>query len=113
MHEAGIMADALELAAAEAARAGATRVLRMRLRVGTLSGVVPEALQFAFAALAPDSVAADGILEIETVNAVAWCPRCQSEFEAMDGAGTCCRCNEASTEFRRGLELELASVEVS
>lgn len=113
MHEAGLMSEALELAAAEAARAGATRIHRIRLRVGILSGVVPEALRFAFDALTPGSVAAQASLEIEPVTPVAWCERCEVEFASEDGAAACPSCGLVSDELRRGLELELASVEVS
>ncbi len=107
------MAEALELAAAEAARAGATQIHRLRLRVGILSGVVPEALRFAFDALAPGSAAAQARLEIEPVTPVAWCARCETEFASEVGAAVCPGCGRVSGELRRGLELELASVEVS
>ena len=48
MHELGIALDIAELAAAEAARAGARRVEAVHVRVGALSGVVREALEFAW-----------------------------------------------------------------
>ncbi len=112
MHEASIMADALELAAREAAKAGAHRVRRLRLRIGILSGVVPEALRFAFDSLTPDTPAANGLLEIESVDAVAWCAICQNEFAAGDGFNPCPVCGALPAELRRGQEIELASLEV-
>ena len=42
------MEDAVRMAVDAAKKAGASRVLALRLRVGTLSGAVPEALRFAF-----------------------------------------------------------------
>lgn len=113
MHEAGIMAEALEMATAEAVRAGGSRIHRLRLRVGALSGVVPEALEFAFAALAPGSAADQARLEIEPVPAVAWCAPCRATFPAGDGGERCPGCRRPPTTLRQGLELELASVEVS
>ncbi len=113
MHEAGIMQDALDLAAAEANKAGASRVHRMRLRVGVLSGVVPEALQFAFDALAPGSRAEGGLLEIELVEAAYWCEECIREFAARDLVEPCPGCGGTAAILRRGRELELLSVEVS
>jgi Zn finger protein HypA/HybF involved in hydrogenase expression len=56
----------------------------VKLRIGRLSGVVPEALQFAFDALKTDSPAAEAELEIEAVPAVCWCPGCAAEFETAD-----------------------------
>jgi hydrogenase nickel incorporation protein HypA/HybF len=113
MHEAGIMQEALDLAAQEANKAGASRVHRMRLRVGVLSGVVPEALRFAFEALASGSVAEGGLLEIEPVPATYWCAPCAREFSAPDLVDCCPGCGRAAAILRSGLELELSSVEIS
>lgn len=107
------MQDALDLAAAEARKAGASKIHNLRLRVGVLSGVVPEALRFAFEALAPGSPAEGGTLEIEPVAALCWCEPCAREFVARDGVEPCPGCGNTATFLRCGLELELSSVEVS
>jgi hydrogenase nickel incorporation protein HypA/HybF len=65
MHEAGLMQSALELAGGHARRAGAVAIRRVVLRVGALSGVEPDALRFAFEALAPGTPAAGATLELE------------------------------------------------
>jgi len=57
VHELSIMDGALALACSEAEKAGARRVVSLRLRIGMLSGVMPEALRFAFDALAAGSIA--------------------------------------------------------
>ena len=57
MHEFSIMQSALNQALREARLAGAARVHEIRLRIGVLSGVVPDALQFAFEALTPGTFA--------------------------------------------------------
>jgi hydrogenase nickel incorporation protein HypA/HybF len=113
MHEAGIMQDALDLAVSEANKAGGSRVHRMRLRVGVLSGVVPEALRFAFESLAPGSPADGAQLEIEPVAAAYWCEPCAREFVAPDLVDPCPGCGNTAATLRRGLELELSTVEVS
>ncbi len=45
------MQSALDSASEELRKAGARNITRMKLLVGVLSGVVPDALEFAFAAL--------------------------------------------------------------
>lgn len=107
------METALELAAERALAVGATRIHRLRLRVGALSGVVPEALEFAFAALSPRGPAAGAVLEIEPVPAVYRCEACQADFEVGEATVTCPRCGGLRSRLRRGLELELATLEVS
>ena len=48
MHEVGIIQSTLELAEQSARTSGATQIHRLRLRVGCMTGVVREALEFAF-----------------------------------------------------------------
>ncbi len=113
MHEVSIMTEALRMAVDAARSAGASRVLKLRLRVGRLSGVVPESMQFAFDVVCHDTMAAGASLEIEAVQAACWCATCQAEFECADFFNECPRCHNVSGELRRGRELEIAAVEIS
>jgi hydrogenase nickel incorporation protein HypA/HybF len=113
MHEAGLMRDAIDLAVAEAARAGAGRVHRVVLRVGALAGVEPEALDFAFEIAAAGTIAAGARLEIQQTPAVCLCAGCGLDFEPAGVVFECPRCGAASAEVRGGCELELVSLEVS
>lgn len=106
------MEGALNQVLDEAGKAGASRVLNIRLRIGALSGVVPEALQFAFEALADGTAAQDATLTIENIPARFWCEHCQTEFDARSVIAQCPKCNKFSRELRAGRELELASMEV-
>ena len=73
---------------------------------------VPEAMRFAWDVVSGDTIAAGARLEIESVSAMGWCPDCQSEFDATEFFNECPRCHTVSGEFRRGRELEIASVEI-
>ena len=112
MHEVSIMAEAVRLAMESARAAGAPRVTGLRLRVGSLSGAVPEALRFAWDVVRRDTPAAEAWLEIESVPAACWCAKCRAEFAFENGLSECPRCHEVSGDLRRGRELEIASVEV-
>ena len=112
MHEVSIMASAVQMAVDAAKSAGASRVLVLRLRVGTLSGAVPEALRFAFDVVCRDTIAEGASLEMESVPAAGWCPVCRAEFECADFISECPRCHNPNGELRRGRELEIASVEL-
>jgi hydrogenase nickel incorporation protein HypA/HybF len=114
MHELGIATAALEQALAQARLAGAQQVLRISLRVGVLSGVNADALQFAFEAILPGTAADGAVIEIESVTAVAHCAGCGRDFIAdPDDLGTCPCCAQPSTDFKQGRELELTRLEVS
>ena len=112
MHEVSIMAEAVRLAVEATQAAGASRVLELRLRVGALSGVVPDALRFAFDVVCRDTIAAGASLKIEAVPAAGWCAACAEEFETADFYSECPRCHNVSGELRRGREMEIAAVEM-
>lgn len=112
MHEVGIMQSAIHMAERQAREAGAQRILTLRLRVGAMSGVVPEALEFAFETLSRGTLADGGRLEVECVPPAAWCAPCRSEFPCADYDLTCPRCGECSQELRRGTEMQLSSIEI-
>src|SRR5690242_16884189 len=76
MHEVSIMEEAVRLAVDAAKATGARRVVGLRLRVGTLSGAVPDALRFAFDVVCRNTMADGASLEIEPVPAAAWCATC-------------------------------------
>jgi hydrogenase nickel incorporation protein HypA/HybF len=112
MHEVAIMEEAVRLAADAAQAAGKPRILTLRLRVGTLSGVVPDALRFAFDVVGRNTPAEGATLEIESVPVACWCATCQAEFAGHDFWNECPRCHDLSGDLRRGRELEIASVEL-
>ncbi len=113
MHEVTIMENILQIAAEHLRAENASRIHRLRLRVGALSGVVPEALQFAFDALKVDTPAASAVLEMDWVPARLRCSTCGREFEAADYVSACPDCGSCQTEVRQGRELDLVSLEVS
>jgi hydrogenase nickel incorporation protein HypA/HybF len=113
MHEVSIMQGALETAIQAARKSGATRIHVLRMRIGAMSGVVPDSLHFAFEVVREGTMAAGAELMIENVPAVCWCPDCQKEFSSDDFVYECPICHRLSAELRRGRELELANMEVS
>jgi hydrogenase nickel incorporation protein HypA/HybF len=106
------MDSALNMALDQARKAGASRVLVIRLRIGALSGVVPEALEFAFEALRPHTMASEAQLAIEHVPARYWCATCNREFQSDTMYADCPDCREPSGNLRAGREMELASLEI-
>lgn len=113
MHEVAIMTEAVRMAVEATKSAGASRVLKLRLRIGSLSGVVPESMRFAFDVVCHGTMADGASLEIETVPAACWCPTCRAEFACADYYNECPRCQNVSGELRRGRELEITSVEMN
>ena len=113
MHELGIAQQTLDMAVAETRRQGASRVLAMRLRIGDLSGVVPEALQFALETIVEGTPAAGARIDIERVLPACYCVHCKREFEVSDSSYACPDCGEISVDMRHGKEMDLVSLEVA
>ncbi len=87
------------------------RVSLVRVRVGTLTAVVPDALLFCFD-LATSGTDLEGArLEIEQGEARAHCRDCDVEFVLPD-LFLVCSCGSADLEVLAGRELQVASVEV-
>jgi hydrogenase nickel incorporation protein HypA/HybF len=112
MHEVSIMTEAVRLAVETARTQGAQRICQMRLRVGAMSGAVPEALQFAFEAVTDGTLAQGATLIIEAVPATWWCAPCATTFEKDHSLPECPRCGAWSHELRGGRELNIASIEI-
>ena len=109
MHELSLMTNLL--ADAVSAADGAV-ICALHVRVGPLSGVVVDALRFAFEALAPGTPAAGARLDLEETAPAFRCRRCGADYAAPVGDYRCPACGAADGELRGGHELELVSIEV-
>jgi hydrogenase nickel incorporation protein HypA/HybF len=107
-----IMRGALDAVETEAAREGESRVLVVRMRIGALSGVVTEALRFAFEVLRAGTAAGGAILEIEEVPVACYCEDCGREFEPPPFIWECPSCGRNPCKVTKGREVEIASIEV-
>lgn len=112
MHELGIAASVLQEAQQEAQRHPGTRLRKVKVRVGELSGVNPEALSFSFEVLVRDAGLEPVELEIESCHRRQRCPACQQTFTVAGYDLRCPGCGTEETEFTGGDELELASLEM-
>jgi hydrogenase nickel incorporation protein HypA/HybF len=111
MHELGIAAAILDSVQAEAARRPGSHINKVGVRVGELSGVDADALQFGFECLVKDTDFEPLALEVEPVPRVQ---RCSSghEFRMLDYDPHCPHCGEFMTQCVRGDQLEIAYMEV-
>lgn len=112
MHETGLALAMLEIAEREARTAGATRIVLLRVRVGAMSSVAPEAFAHAFAVLRAGTLAGDAELAFETAPARWWCPTCGQAFTSAESYPDCPQCCAPATLLPGANELQLISLEV-
>ncbi len=87
------------------------RVTRIRLQVGVLAAVVPDALRFSFDVCARGTPMEGATLEIITVLGRAVCRRCAAELQ-FDQPIVLCDCGSADVKVTAGHELKILDVEV-
>ena len=112
MHELGIATSVLQAARQEAQRHPGARLRKVKVRVGELSGVNPEALSFCFEVLSREGNLGPLELEIESCRRQQRCRKCAQTFTVANYDLSCPQCGTAETEFMSGDELELASLEM-
>jgi hydrogenase nickel incorporation protein HypA/HybF len=93
-------------------RTGTARVTVLRLAVGRLSGVVPDALRFCFDLVVEGTPLEGAQLLIEEPPGRASCAACGADF-AVDDLVLLCPCGSADVAVTAGRELLVRSVEVA
>lgn len=91
---------------------GDARVTTVRLEVGRLSCVVPEALLFCFDVCTYDTPLAGAVLEIIEIPGRARCRSC-GESLSVDACMAACGCGSVDLDVLTGDELRLREVEVT
>ena len=81
MHEMSIIAGVLDAVVPSAQQAGADRVLSITLRIGDMTEVIDEALEFAFEALTEGTLCEGAELVVNKVYPSSVCFECGVEFD--------------------------------
>lgn len=113
MHEVSMMQNTLDIAIAQAKQNNAKKIDLLTMNIGKLSGVVPEALEFAFDVLIQGTMAENAHLEIKTIPVVCRCQKCGRDFQPEAYIYQCPDCEQISSDVISGRELELDSLVIS
>lgn len=112
MHEMSIALNLVDLAVKTAQQNQAKKINSMILELGTLAGVVRDALEFCFESACKGTMAEGAKLEIITINGQANCNQCGHQFTCDNIAIPCPKCGELVFNVQGGKELKLKSVNV-
>ena len=112
MHELGITQSIVEIAERTAREQRASKVLSVTVELGSLSGVVPEALEFCYEACSSGTLLEGSQLRIERIPAQARCRDCQRTFPLDELLAGCPNCGSAAAELLSGEELRIKEMEV-
>lgn len=109
MHELSITRNVVAIVAEHAA---GRRVTRVRLEIGRLSAVMPDAIRFCFDICASDTALAGARLEIDEIPGRGRCGECGTEVVMGAPAGRCPGCGTNGLEVIAGRELNIKEMEV-
>ena len=88
-----------------------TPVRRVRLEIGRLSGVVPDAVRFCFDLVTAGTTLDGAELEIDEPHGLVACRGCGTEFDS-DEVLALCPCGSADLQITGGQQLRIKDVEV-
>ena len=108
MHELGIMRNVVAIVGE---RAHGQKVLRVRLEVGRLSGMLPEAIRFCFDICSQGTPVEGATLEIIDIAGRGSCSSCGAEPELTAPLGRCPVCREPTLRMVAGRELNIKDME--
>jgi hydrogenase nickel incorporation protein HypA/HybF len=112
MHELAIAQNILEIVQQSVPEDQTAAVKWIRIRVGQLSGIVPDSLDFCFSAIVSQTKMSQASLSIEEVPMVTKCRDCQHSFTVRDFAFSCPACKSGNLELISGKELEIIEIEL-
>jgi len=112
LHELSLTQGLIEIAEEHARRENATVITSVTMEIGTLSGVMPEAVEFAFEACSQGTLADGATLEIRRIPALGRCHECGKESAMESLYDSCTSCNSFALEILKGQEMALIEMEI-
>jgi len=112
MHELSLIANLFEIMEQKAKEKNAKKITYVKLKVGALSGAVPDLLETAFDIYKKDTIASDAKMEIETVPLKLKCKECGAVTVKDDLVLNCEQCGSTNLETIAGTDLYLEKMEL-
>lgn len=112
MHEMAIAQSAFEIVFREAEKHAGARIRKIKLSIGEFSGVVKDALDFAFEVLKTGTAAADAEIEIEVIRLSVECSKCGSVNCTISDLKLICERCERPLEIRAGREMKIDYIDL-
>jgi hydrogenase nickel insertion protein HypA len=113
MHELSIALSLLEVSIKNCKDNGFSRIESIKVHIGKASGIMPEALLFAFDAEKAGTIAGEAILDIEEIPVSGHCNLCSKDFTTDEKfVFACPHCDGTFFTINSGRELNISEMEV-
>jgi hydrogenase nickel incorporation protein HypA/HybF len=112
MHEMSIAQSLIAILEEEMEQHGARSLKSVRLHIGQMSAIVPDALSFCFQVITEGTPLEGARLDMEMIPLRGFCRDCGQEFEVKDYAFVCPACAGTGVESISGQDLSIVEMEV-
>lgn len=112
MHEMALTESLVDLIEDESRKQGFARVRVVRLEIGALGCVDPEAIRFCFDVVARGGVVEGARLEIIAVPGEGWCLDCSKTVPVRERFGACPECGGYHVQVTAGEDMRVKELEV-
>lgn len=112
MHELSIAQDILTIVRQNVPQEELSNIENINVKIGDMSGVVAESLEFCFQAITSETELAEAQMVIEKIPFALKCNSCGSESTNEFGIRVCPDCSTTDTTVVSGLEMQVTEVEL-
>ncbi len=112
MHELSVALGIVRIAEEETKKAHANKVETIELEIGTLAGIVFDALNFVWPSAVKDTVLENASLQINVIKAKGKCIDCDTIFDMEQLYDSCPKCKSNFKGIIQGKELRVKALEV-
>jgi hydrogenase nickel incorporation protein HypA/HybF len=112
LHELSLTQNIVELAIEHARRENATAIRSITVTIGALSGVVADAVAFAFDVCSKGTMVEGARLEILPIAGLGRCFECQEVSEMQTLSYVCPQCGSLALETVQGQEMKFTEMEI-
>lgn len=112
MHEATIAKNIIELVETEYLKLKYKKIHSIKIRIGELSGIYPESLEYYFQEYSKNTVLENAKLQFEKAPIKVKCTSCNAILEISDLSIECPNCIKSQYNIIGGDELEIINMEV-
>lgn len=112
MHELPVTKSIVNISCEEAEKHKVHKVKEIRIKIGELTGLVPDSIQYYFDIISKGTKVEGALLDIEKLPIKILCNSCGNNFKASKHDFQCTRCSSRDIKIEGGNEFYIESLEV-
>ena len=112
MHEMSIVQNLVAIVQEEMLKNNASRLISVSVKIGEMSGIVPEALSTCFEIFTTKSGLKGAVLKMKVAPLIGSCRKCEEKFKIIDYNFSCPECGSTDIDIISGREMNIVEIEV-